>query len=1064
MSGLPFLTIIPAGAGSGKTHAIQQRLGEWVEQGWVAPERIVAVTFTESAAAELKGRIRARLLNAGRVEEALRLDHAYISTIHAFGWRLLREFAFDLGLSPALRLLSEDEESTFIRLAIARSSRGREMAGNLARFGYRFDAYREQDAETIFHDAVLDMVGRLRSIGRTADSPSLASESGQWVAQRFGPVVDGDHPTATLHAAVCRLLDNFPESLASTCGSSPTAKQEFNRDFNNLVRARERRTLASDWSLWQSLRLLRLSKRGSPVPEGYESLAGAVIVAAGEIIHHPGPRELGVDHAGILVGTAEEALQHHAESKVQAGVVDYSDMVALAHHLLDSRPEVLGELKARVDCVVIDEFQDTNPLQFSLLWKLHEAGVPALVVGDLKQAIMGFQLADPRLLAALEHRHPEARDPLTSNWRSSPGLLAFVNGVGAGLFGSGYQSLTPRGRESSLPPLDIIQFADKFKREHGSSDQVRPTHLAARLHALLDNGELTIFDRHQGKERPLRGGDVAVLCPTHKLLAIYADVLRKSGFSVRLQEEGWHASREVQIALAALAFVANPGDRHAALYLAVTELGTLTLEEGIRCLVSGEPVNDSLLTRLALLADQARTTLVPDRVDSVLRGMDLFRVISTWPRAIQARANLMRLQGEARAFAGATVEALANGGFHGFGIPTFLAWLQARRESDDKQPEPRVLEENAIRLMTWHSAKGREWPVVAMCGLDQEVKARLPHGAVGYSDFTEMTRLLERARIEFSPEFAAPETRERFMAPLQEAAVQEAKRLLYVALTRAREKLILEWPAYLDHDDRTTYWSILRDATGLRLDQDACQLGGVTHPCTVLDGGNQPHAEPPATGETKPESPLNPVGLRALTRRENPGQEDREDGVTATSLPEGMLPMPIQALNTASYGEGLVIHTETDAAALGTFLHLCWEILGQDELRMDRLAGYADFPEAGPWMPAVGQAVTDFETWVQRELQPVAISREIPFQMVNDQGQVITGTIDCLVETASGWWVIDHKSDRVNDLPYGFTHHWPQLSAYIKAVDGRQGKPVIGAGINWIAKGLVTWVQPTVAE
>ena len=114
---LPPLTIIPAGAGSGKTYSIQQQLGEWVIDGLIAPERIVAVTYTEAAAAELRERIRAKLLGMGHLEHALRLDQAYISTIHGFGLRLLTEFAFDNGLSPKPRLLNEDEENTLIRLA-----------------------------------------------------------------------------------------------------------------------------------------------------------------------------------------------------------------------------------------------------------------------------------------------------------------------------------------------------------------------------------------------------------------------------------------------------------------------------------------------------------------------------------------------------------------------------------------------------------------------------------------------------------------------------------------------------------------------------------------------------------------------------------------------------------------------------------------------------------------------------------------------------------------------------------------------------------------------------------
>ena len=129
---LPSLTVIPAGAGSGKTYTLQQRLGDWVRDGLVAPERIVAVTFTEASAAELRERISAKLLAMGRADDALRLDQAYISTIHGFGLRVLTEFAFEGGTSPQPRLLNEDEQNILIRLALSQTDKADEIMSNLA--------------------------------------------------------------------------------------------------------------------------------------------------------------------------------------------------------------------------------------------------------------------------------------------------------------------------------------------------------------------------------------------------------------------------------------------------------------------------------------------------------------------------------------------------------------------------------------------------------------------------------------------------------------------------------------------------------------------------------------------------------------------------------------------------------------------------------------------------------------------------------------------------------------------------------------------------------------------
>ena len=118
---VPRLVLIPAGAGSGKTYRIQTQLADWVVNGEVAPDRILAVTFTNAAAAELKSRIRYELVRRGRILDALRLEESYISTIHSFGLRLLTEFAFEGGISPSPRLLSDDEADFLIRKALPRT-------------------------------------------------------------------------------------------------------------------------------------------------------------------------------------------------------------------------------------------------------------------------------------------------------------------------------------------------------------------------------------------------------------------------------------------------------------------------------------------------------------------------------------------------------------------------------------------------------------------------------------------------------------------------------------------------------------------------------------------------------------------------------------------------------------------------------------------------------------------------------------------------------------------------------------------------------------------------------
>jgi ATP-dependent helicase/nuclease subunit A len=852
--------------------------------------------------------------------------------------------------------------------------------------------------------------------------------------------------SVALQDSVGTLLRAFPGSLARDHGNSNAARTDLQADYRHLRRAQDPGARAADWRMWQQLRNLRLSNRSTTLPEGYDALAEAVIAAANPLPNHPGPLEHAVGHIRTLIAAGQDVLEHYAQAKREAGVVDYGDMIAMAGRLLRERPDVLATLKSRIDCVVVDEFQDTNPLQFDLLWQLSTARVPTVVVGDLKQAIMGFQGADPRLLEALAQQYRDVARPLVNNWRSQPRLMHFVNAIGFGLFGSDYVELEPKGAESPLAPLEVVRFAAKARKDHHA---VRAAAVGQRIRELLDDPGQQVPDARSKQLRRLRGSDFAVLCPTHDMLATYAVVLRAQGLRVRLQASGWFQSRPVQLAWHALAYLSNPVDRHAALYLAVTELGSLTLEEGLRQLMEAGGIDEPLLDRLDALAAGASERTVYSLVADTIAALDLFDTVARWPDAEQARANLLRLLAESAEFMAATREALAHGGFHGSGVQTFLAWLAAKVDDADQQPEPRVLDEDAAVLSTWHSAKGREWPVVAVCGLDRVVKARLPNVSLGYPSFDDLSGLLATARIAYAPAFAAPETNDRFLAELQPRAETEARRLLYVALTRARDTLLLEWPEYLGGDSKT-FWSILVEDCRLAVEEDAFRVGDKVFPCRFTAGAA---ALPPDLNLDAPtgEAVLPVVGRRAI----------RRDTFSAVLTPDSRSPSGIvrepttedlKVLRLERFGEGLPDVAGLSGAALGTFLHRCFEVLGARAELLERLPEITGVPASAEAMAQIANGVKAFEDWLCHRFAGASALREWPLLALDDRGTVVSGTADLIVQANDGAWIIDHKSDRVEDPLQAFLAYQPQLEAYARALMG-EGSPVRGIAIHWIRRG-----------
>ena len=825
MSSLPFLTLIPAGAGSGKTYRIKEQLADWVEKGLVKPDRIAAVTFTETAASELRGRIRAALMARGQIEEALRLDQSFISTIHSFGMRLLVEYAFEGGHCPAPRLLSEDEEALLLRKAIARIPRIEPLSRRLNLYGYRYDFVNDLTDVAQFRQRILSAIQVLRIIGGDVARNTRMNHCLEYIKREYGPTGNADKLTATLRISVQLLLKQYPRCMRDFVNSD-SAKSAVENDFRSLRVAAQTDALKEDWWLWKKLQGLKVFKNDTQLPAEYQEMARQVIHDAEALYQHPGPLIDACEHAGVLLESAWDALSDYARLKREKGIIDYTDMIDGARLLLE-QTHVLKHLTDRFDCIIIDEFQDTNPLQFSLLWKLHHVGVPAFIVGDPKQSIMGFQSADPRLMGSLLFQYPDQCMPLNGNWRSQPKLMDVLNEFGCQLFGKGYTSLEPRATyESQLDPLDVICFEGK-KITHTTLAQ----HVAAHVKRLLDGG-VKVFDRYLNIDRPIRGEDIAILGQTHQRLENYAGALRDLGVRVRLAQDGWFESRPVQLAYYGLSFVADPEDRHAALYLSVTELGEDDLTSAIETLLRGGELSLPLLGHLREIAKRQKDLSVDELVAATIDTMGLFDTVANWPEAKQARANLLRLIYEAREFVAVDIEALAGGGFHGTGLKTFLAWLcsQLKTQDGDRQPESQVHDEEAVQLQTWHSAKGKEWPVVIVTTLDRDVAGRLPSLDIEYVDFGDLDHILDNARLEFSPEFAAPETTKRFKESLDEKARTEGLNLLYVALTRAREKLVMEWQTNLQDSSRYTYWHLLRDAGNVRLGADDLLVGQKAFP------------------------------------------------------------------------------------------------------------------------------------------------------------------------------------------------------------------------------------------
>lgn len=1043
------LVIVPAGAGAGKTHRIKTQLSDWVKRKVVRPERILAVTFTEAAAGELRERIRAGLLADGLVEEAMAVEPAYVSTIHGLGLRLLTEHALAAGASLQPRHLGDAERELLIRQALAHAKALDPIKAAPERFGYSPNWQKGETVEDSLRARVLAMIDLLRGLGDTGRDPGLIAPAVARLDRIYETtLVDPKAAGEAVMAAVRAMLLAFPDGgMATVTTKGPAETLEKNLSlFRRLEK--DPTLLDRDWGVWQSLRKLFVSTAQSATPKGYDDLARTIMEAAEVLPSHPGPLADAKLHLSCLIACAQEVMEAYEARKKALGLIDYADMIAGAERLLRTNRDVLQAVLDQIDCVIIDEFQDTNPVQFALLWQLGARAPRTLLVGDVKQSIMGFQGADPRLSQSLAAANPAATQPLDRNWRSTPDVMQFVNALGAGLFKDGYNLLSPTRKPVPGPALEVL----KVTKGRGVRNFSKPQeHVAERITRILTGGEM-ISDRQTGAMRAVRPSDIALLVCRHTTAANYAEELRLRGVPVRIAEDGWAASPVVQAARAALSYAANPADAHSGLLLRTLGPDPLTLQDAMGAQIDRQLSDDPVLMRIASLSDRLPRLPLGLALDLVLEAANLRKWAARQPDAAQARADLLRLEAEASEFEVAHRDLKAASGFHGETAKVFLGWLDARAgERDfDRRPDPSADSAEAVEIVTWHASKGREWPITVVAEFDHGIEEWPGTTATRFDaldKIDDMAAVLASAALIHTPGFAAPEAARRFVEDRRDDFEANARNLLYVALTRARDRLVLEWPGFLKAREEaetkaSCLFHVLADCCKPQIVGGMLRIGGVDCPAVIL--GLPEHAGltdftsgggtgVPLFGRAAPLTPgsLTPWRLQpSLSKTDAPAPASRTIKLGA--------PMPVSA---SSALRGTAMHL-----ALRTFLtrpdlaSALPAATGLDEATLDLVAGRA--AALKEWLTNAGYG---------------ELRCEIPVLGHSAEGAEITGSIDLLAIGEQGCLLIDHKTGGEGA---GFGPYWPQLSAYAGLIERTlRTPPLRGIALHWIDHGSLELAQ-----
>lgn len=811
---------LEASAGTGKTRVLVDRYVGLLEAG-VAPRNILAITFTRKAAAEMRQRVMAALRERhrlGAIADARWRDirdafgDIAISTIDAFCLALLHEFPLEAGVDPGFDLADETETPRFTEASLDRALRiGR---------GLSLD---DPDVALLFTELGEPRIRK--GLAALLDRRLVAGEA----LNRF---LRGKNMSVEI--ACTRLLHSLRAAL-SPVATAVTASGPDDRAFALLVRDIDRLAIGDPTpaqlrGALDRLAELVLTQKGEPRKrpihpkimfrsQGHYDRHKAIVLGLGPHIEAAVDtfrRDINLVLARGVRRLFAIAQDEYRRTLDKHGVLDFPDLLQRTLLLLGQMEEFSRSryrLESRYEHVLVDEFQDTSRAQWQLVRELIRAWAageglthgplpPSIfIVGDRKQSIYGFRDAEVTVLDAaarfIDALRPDwpARAAITRSYRSVHELQSFVNDVFVAIDKAPERADAFRyGEDDAFPRVDgTPSEAEAIGVVTAGSDAAQAEAVGEEIARLLIDGVL-VRDRHTGVRRQASPGDIAVLFRTRESHALFEAALGRRGVPYYVYKGlGFFDADEVKDVLALVAYLSDPGSNlKAAAFLRsrivrLSDGALKTLAPGLAeaLLAEDPPATAEALDRddhdrLVLARESVRVWVAladqlppADLVDRVL-AESAYAVEIAGPGLAQARENLKKVRG--------LIRRIQNRGYATLGrLSDYFAELVAGGDESNAIIDAA----DAVNLMTVHAAKGLEFPIVFVVNLGK--------GSGGSRDDIRVVAAPYTGGDEESgePSVSVSDHLNESDRDVEAREHEETKRLLYVAVTRARDRVYL---------------------------------------------------------------------------------------------------------------------------------------------------------------------------------------------------------------------------------------------------------------------------------
>ena len=1076
--------IVTAGAGSGKTRVLVERYVKLLEDHSI--EQLVAVTFTDAAAAEMRGRVRSAVLEHPELDHHRQhLDRAIIGTIHSLCLQLLRENPVEAGIDPGATVLGENmaqaEILTACRDAIEAAASGEEpgaeailrlgvyqMRLTLPRLVERRDeverAYQAMGGESPHEwEAQIRQALDTLLVPRVAELRVSLAEHRQFLA---GAQVPGASDTLT--PTVSDVLDALKDPLAGTTNDLVERLRAASQIESPGSRGTRDAWLYPPIEVRDAVRAIR-EAHGTLAPFIWnEADAEALTVL------------------DSLRSLFRSAVRRYEDKKRELSALDFLDLELEAIQLLKTSLNVSSAYSSKFRHILVDEAQDLNPTQDEFLRLLSGLGVQTdagrperFFVGDVKQSIFRFRQSDVRILNTLRAEiDPTGGStiPLNTSFRSHRRLVGAINNVMTEVFGEPQASYEARmemmkaNRDStgSNASVEVLQIAREFanpdvESKPNSSQRARmEAHVVAgRIRQLLDEGR-QVWDKDTKELRPVKPGDIAILMRRMTNTAEYERALEHHQVQYRTASGGRFFNREEIVDLTnLLEWLTEPANSIALVgllrspFFAIDDESLIALTESARSarVDARKPLETEhilaslrnppagvkhgtrpLCVHAARVLDQLREESRLATSEQLLESaLILTNYEASWAPlrgGDQVLANIRQFVGMARVLADKSVD-------------EFVEHIhQLRDDMNARAPQAALDAVDAVRILTIHSAKGLEFPVVFLVDAGTTRVGPPPPGVLWRPD-TGISMTLERDISEIDEPRAKPAFYNllKQIEDLEDEA--ESKRLLYVAATRAADLLIVSGPEPTG-ESPTWLRAFIENSVGLDIE---------VHSPVPVD--------------------LEAMRSQAPQRQFEVPSSDQEQLADAPLLGRrGAIPIRSSTPATAlEHGDGPGFSGRSDPLALirGTLAHAAIEEWFKTETRPPDLIELAKHNGARLTEEDLADVVAD----VNKMLDDFDVSDlastlrglgtppdfEMPFSWSWD-GVAVHGSIDLTYEANGEWHVVDFKTDRVEKGREGerAKAYLTQLGVYAGAIEAATGQRP-KSGLMFLRTGTLHWAE-----